>query len=158
MEEYPRSENLPEYLYGNWIDEDEWEMTGMPEIFDYARRQQETGFEDFEAGQYAIYAFNDLGAERLIPLEYDPEEEVFNTVSGVFDSNPGKTQRQTPWRYSWTEEEIEKEVRNCMMESKLVELEENHVETAGIFDSGFDDTNYDVTLDRILSTVTGMFR
>ena len=71
--------------------------------------------------------FNDLGAERLIPLEYHQQEDVFTTVSGVFDSNPGKTQRQTPWRYSWTEDEIEEEVRNCMKESKLVEVEERHL-------------------------------
>ncbi len=57
MEDYPKSENIPEYPHGNWIDEDRWEMTGMPEVFDYARRSQETVFEDFEAGQYAIYAF-----------------------------------------------------------------------------------------------------
>lgn len=158
MEEYPKSENIPDYPHGNWIDEDRWEMTGMPEVFDYARRSQQTGFEDFETGQYAIYAFNDLGAERLIPLEYYQQEEVFTTVSGVFDSNPGKTQRQTPWEYTWKEDEIEEEVRNCMMDSKLVEVDESHIETAEIFDSGLDSTHYDVTLDRIFSSLTGMFR
>jgi|GEM_PF-1984341 len=140
-----RTWNEPDYPEGEWIDQDRWEKSGMEELFQYARENSDPldGFNDVPEAYSAIYAVNDIGTERLIPI-FNAEE--FETVGGVFDSNPGYSQRYTQWDAGFTGPEIEEELK--VMNAQITELDARHVTSIE-----------KVTEDRVTklySTITGL--
>lgn len=128
MTDYIESEKLPEYHTGDWLSQDEWMDKGVEDIFEYAEGLEPGEFEEVTEGYYGLQAVNDFGAERIIPLEYDSRHDEFQTVRGVFDSNPGKTQRYTPWDHSYTPEKLNEELDETMEHARLIQLNEEHVE------------------------------
>ena len=158
MDEYAESDRLPDYAHGDWIDERIWESTGMEEIFEYAGASENHDLENFDEGYYAITSQNDIGCKRLIPLFYDATDENFETVRGVFDSNPGKTQRYTAWNHVYGREEIEQEIENSMEESSMMELPEEHASTIEQNFSPEREINQFNGVEAVVSTIAGIFR
>lgn len=119
-----RTWNEPDYPEGNWIDQERWKNTGMDEVFQYAKENSAPlqSFEDITESYSAIYTVNDVGTERIIPIF---NSEDIETVGGVFDSNPGYTQRFTPWETEFSGTEIEEEIDRIGAE--VTELEPQHV-------------------------------
>ena len=123
MEEV-RAWNEPDYPEGEWIDQDRWQNTGMEELFQYAQENSRP-LEDSNSmpeAYSAIYTVNDLGVERIIPIF---NSDKFETVGGVFDSNPGYTQRYTQWETELSAQELEQEVEE--MDGQITELDPGHV-------------------------------
>jgi len=119
-----RAWNEPNYPEGNWIDQVRWKNSGMDELFEYARENSRP-LEDLSSmpeAYSAVYTANDLGIERVIPVF---NSDGFETVGGVFDSNPGYTQRYTPWEAELSDPEIEHEVDK--MDAQITELDPEHV-------------------------------
>jgi len=119
-----RAWNEPNYPEGNWIDEVRWKNSGMDELFEYACENSRP-LEDLSSmpeAYSAVYTVNDLGIERVIPVF---NSDGFETVGGVFDSNPGYTQRYTPWEAELSDPEIEHEVDK--MDAQITELDPEHV-------------------------------
>ncbi|MFB6241201.1 MAG: hypothetical protein ABEJ36_00160 [Candidatus Nanosalina sp.] len=157
MDQYPKSEEIPDYPRGDWINESELGEIGMDEVFNHAETRSEILPENTVSGNYAIYARNDLPTERLIPLEYNAHDDTYRTVGGVFDSNPGKTQRYTSWNLSFTQEELEKEIDSAMLEAQLIPLEKEHVET--VTENFSYSTELDIgAVDAAVAALTGLFR
>lgn len=120
---YVKSWEKPDYPQGDWVDEVEWSQLGIDEIIEEASEAYEQEIEDLEEGFFAVYSENDIGCERLIPMEYS--DNSFETVRGVFDSNPGHSQRYTSWSTTYTEEALEKELE--VIDGKLVELSDEEI-------------------------------
>jgi hypothetical protein len=141
----------PEYPEGEWIDQEQWEETGIEDVFGYAEASEDVELSDVEEGFFAVYSENDIGSERIIPLEYSGEK--FSTIRGVFDSNPGKSQRYTPWETEYGIEELEEDLE--AMEGKLVGLEDQYVESVEENFSGRD-RKFEA-YETIFAGVTGFF-
>ena len=125
MEEI-RAWKEPNYPEGRWIDQERWQETGMDDVFDYARKKSgEVDDMDVPDAYSAIYTVNNLGSERIIPLMNQGDQ--IETVGGVFDSNPGYTQRYTSWDASFSEEELKEEVE--AMDAKIIDMDVEHVES-----------------------------
>ena len=148
---YVKSWEQPDYPHGNWINEDEWTQTGMEEIMERAGEAYEVEVGGLEDCFYGLYSENDMGMERLIPLEYSGNN--FETVRGVFDSNPGVTQRYTPWRTTYTEKELEKDLE--AMDGKLIELEDEEIGT--VRESFSPDFEEEINFNAIVNGIAGVF-
>ena len=148
---YVRAWQEPEYPEGDWMSQEQWQETGIEEIFDYAEASEEVEIDDIDEGFFAVYSENDIGCERIIPMEYSGER--FSTVRGVFDSNPGKSQRYTPWTAEYTIEGLEEDIEQ--MDGKLLELEDQHVE---LFEENFSGGEGTVqAYEAFVAGVTGFF-
>lgn len=157
MDKYAESDKLPGYAHGDWVDENTWEATGMEDIFEYAGASENHDMRGFEEGYYAITSQNDLGCKRLIPLFYDGGER-FETVRGVFDSNPGKTQRYTAWNHVYERDEIEKEVKSSMDESSMIELPEEHAATIERNFPAELEVGQFTGVEAVVSSIAGIFK
>lgn len=157
MDEYAKSDRLPRYCHGDWIDEKTWEATGMDEIFGYAGTSDNHDMGSFEEGHYAIKSQNDIGCKRLIPLFYDGEER-FETVRGVFDSNPGKTQRYTAWNHVYGRDGIEQEVESSMDQSSMIELPEEHAKNIERNFPAELQVEQFINFEAVVSSIAGIFK
>jgi hypothetical protein len=149
--EYVKSWEEPDYPHGQWIEESEWEDTGIEEIFKKASEAYEQDISDIEEGFFAVYTENDMGMERLMPLEYSGEG--FETVKGVFDSNPGVTQRYTPWHGKYSEKGLEQDLE--AMDGKLIELDEIDID---LIEQNFSyEIEKELDLASVINGVAGVF-
>lgn len=149
---YVKAWQEPDYSHGDWIDEEDWRDSGLEEIFEKVEAYDEESFEDLDDGYFAVYSENDTGCERIIPMEYSGE--FFETVGGVFDSNPGVTQRYTEWHTSYTEKGLGKDVE--AMNGKIVELDEDDVQ---LIEEFVDKRPLDVNFaGAVTATLTGLFK
>ena len=139
----------PDYPHGNWVDEKRWQSSGVEEIFEDASDLYAEDFEGLEEGYFAVYSENDLGSERIIPLEYNGKK--FETVNGVFDSNTGCTQRYTAWRTSYSEKDLMEDIQK--MDGKLIDLDENQAEV--LEDLGHKESFN--TYDTVVAAITGFY-
>ncbi|WP_414838354.1 hypothetical protein ACK3SF_03030 [Candidatus Nanosalina sp. VS9-1] len=149
--DYVRAWQEPDYPHGDWISQDEWMASGVDELFDYVEASEEADIDGVYEGFFALYSENDMGSERIIPLEYS--SGTFSTVSGVFDSNPGVTQRYTSWNADYSFEGLMDDVD--AMDGKIVELEEDQAE---IFAENFSSRGEAVeAYEAVMAAVTGFF-
>lgn len=146
-----KSWEQPDYPHGQWIDEQEWKDTGIDEMIERAGEAYELDLGEIDEGYFAVYSKNDMGMERLIPLEYSGED--FETVKGVFDSNPGVTQRYTPWSTTYTSEGLEHDLE--AMDGKVVPLSEEDIEV--IEDNFSYEIKQDLEFGPVINAVAGVF-